>query len=133
MASIANIVVKKADGTTDITYTALQPSSGDGVPAVWRCESIGSAAGLRPTLTLSSKWNGPRTARRLDFVYQYPQVYTDTATGLSSVKNRAVISGSAVVPIEMPDSDVAEAIAQAFNLTDSALFTDSVKSGFSPT
>lgn len=133
MANMANIVVKKADGVTDVTFTALQPSSGDGVSAVWRCESVGSAAGLRPTLTLSSRWNGPRTARRLDAQVQYPQIYTDTATGLSAVRNRVVITVSAVIPVEMPDSDVAEAVMQAFNLFDSQLFTDSVKAGYAPT
>lgn len=133
MASMANIVVKKADGVTDVTFTALQPSSGDGVSAVWRCESVGAAAGLRPTLTLSSRWNGPRTARRVDAVFQYPQVFTDTATGLSAVRNRTVLNVSGVIPSEMPDSDLAEAINQCFNLFVSTLIKDSFKAGYAPT
>ncbi|DAD50928.1 coat protein [ssRNA phage SRR6049586_1] len=33
MPAIANITVKKNDDTTDIVWTAVQPSSGDGTPA----------------------------------------------------------------------------------------------------
>lgn len=133
MAQIANIVVKKADGVTDITFTALQPSSGDGVAAVWRSETVGSAAGHKPTLQMSSRWNGPRTARRVDISFQYPQLYTDSTTGLTAVKNRVPITVSAVIPSDMPDAEVGEAVAQAMNLVDSTLVVDSMKSGYAPT
>lgn len=133
MPNMADITVKKADGTTSITYTALSPSAGDNVPAQWRCESVAAAAGLRPTLTLVSKWNGPKTARRVDGNFQFPETVTDSTTSTTKVRNRIPISFSAVVPAEVPDTVVAEAVAQGYNLFASALVQSSVKSGFAPT
>lgn len=133
MPQIADIVVKKYDGTTNITYTALTPSSGDGTPAVWRSESAGTQANLKPALSLSSRWNGPRTARRVDASFMYPQQYTDTTTGLVLVKNKVIMNLSAVVPAEVPDTVLQEAVAQATNLFASTLFRSSVQAGFAPT
>jgi len=111
MPTMANITVKKSDGTTDVTFSALQGSSGDGVAAVWRCESVGTAAGHKPSVTMTSRWNGPRTARRVDASFMYPQIATDTATGLTSVVNKVPVTISAVVPVAVPDTVVAESIA----------------------
>ena len=133
MPSMANIVVKKADGATDVTYAALQPSSGDGVAAVWRNESAGTSSAVKPTVSMSSRWNGPKTARRVDVSYVYPHTYTDTNTGLVLVKDKVPVTLSAVVPAAVPDTVVAEAVAQAMNLLDSALFVESVKTGYAPT
>lgn len=133
MPTMANITVKKADGTTDVVYTALQGSSGDGVAAVWRNETVGSAAGHKPVVSMASRWNGPRTARRVDASFVYPQIATDTNTGLTSVVNKVPVTISAVVPAAVPDATVAEAIAQAINLFDSTLFVDSFKAGYAPT
>lgn len=63
MPSMANIIIKKADGTTDITYTALTPSSGDKVPAQWRVESIGTVAGNRPTFMIQTRFSADKQAR----------------------------------------------------------------------
>lgn len=133
MPSMANIVVKKADGTTDVTYTALQPASGDGVAAVWRNEAAGTSSAVKPTVSMSSRWNGPKTARRIDVSFVYPHTYTDANTGLALVKDKVPVTLSAVVPAAVPDTVVAEAVAQAMNLFDSTLFVDSVKTGYAPT
>lgn len=133
MPSMANITVKKADGVTDITFTALQPSSGDGVPAVWRSETVGTAAGHKPVVSVNSRWNGPKTARRVDFSFMYPEIFTDTGTGLTSVNNRVPITLSALIPTGVPDTIIAEAVAQAANLIDSSLVVDCMKSGYAPT
>jgi len=76
MPQIANITVKAANGTTDVVYTAMTPSSGDTTPAFWRAEGSGASASLRATFQLSSKWNGPKTARRVTGAFQYPQTAT---------------------------------------------------------
>lgn len=133
MPSMANLTVKKADGTTDITYSVLQPSSGDGVAAVWRSETVGSAAGHKPVAQVTSRWNGPRTARRVDFSFSYPQIYTDANTGLTSVSNKVPVTCSVVVPTSVPDSVISEAIAQAINILDSTLLVDCFKAGYAPT
>jgi hypothetical protein len=129
---MAAITVKKADGTTDIVYSNMTPSGGDKVPAVWRSESVGASANLRPTLQLVSEWNGPRTARRITASYQYPYTVTDSTTSTTTVKARIPFTIQGTVPAEVPDDIVAEACAQVANLFDSTLIQDSFKSGFAP-
>lgn len=133
MPNMANITVKKADGTTDILWTALQPSSGDGVSAVWRSETAGVQANVKPTFALASRWNGPRTARRLDYSILYPQKYTDSASGLDLVANRAILSGNFTLPTGIPDLIAAEAVAQSVNLLASALVKSCLQAGYAPT
>jgi len=133
MPQMANITVKKADGTTDIVYTALTPSSGDKVSAQWRSETAGTAASLRPTAELRSTFNGPRDARRLEFSYQYPYTVTDSTTSTTTVKARIPMTLVATVPTEIADTVVAEAINQGFNLLKSSLILDSFKIGYAPT
>lgn len=133
MPSMANIVVKKYDGTTDVTYTALSASAGDNVAAQWRSESAGSQSNAKPTLTVTSKHNGNRSARRIDIQYRYPQMATDSTTGLSTVVNQIPITVSVAVPLGAPDTVVQEAIAQGTNLLVSALVRSSIISGFAPT
>lgn len=133
MPNMADITVKKADGTTSIVFSALTPSSGDKVAAQWRSETAGAAASLRPTFQVRSEWNGPRTARRVDFSYQYPFTVTDTTTSVTSVKARIPFSGSMTIPAEIPDSVVAEGVAQGTNLLTSALIVSVFKAGYAPT
>lgn len=133
MASLANITVKKNDGTTDIVWTGVCPSSGDGVPALWRSETVGSAPGHKPTLELSTRYNGARTARRIDGKFIYPQIATDSTTGLTTVVNRVVANISMAVPDACPTTDINEAVSQMFNLLVSTLVKDSFKTGFAPT
>lgn len=133
MPAMADLTVKKADDVTNITYSSFQPSSGDGVAAVWRSETVGSAAAHKPTLTMTSRWNGPKTARRVEISYAYPQIYTDTNTGLVMVQNRIPFTLSGVIPVAVPDSDINEAVAQLTNLLDAALVNSCLKAGVAPT
>lgn len=133
MPSMANLVVKKYDGTTDVTYTALSASAGDNVAAQWRSESAGSQSNAKPVLTVTSKYNGNRSARRIDIQYRYPQMATDSTTGLSTVVNQIPISVSIAVPLGAPDTVIQEAVAQGTNLLVSTLVRSSIISGFAPT
>lgn len=130
---MADITVKKADGTTNIVFSALTPSSGDKVAAQWRSETAGTSASLRPTFGMQTQWNGPRTARRVQLEGQYPYTITDTTTSVTSVKARIPFQGTFTVPAEVPDAIVSEAIAQISNLVASALVQSSIKAGFAPT
>lgn len=132
MPTMANITVKKADGTTDVTYTAVCPSSGDGVAAVWRNDAGGASASLKATLTCSSKTNGSKTARQVELNFALPWGITDSTTGLTTVKNKVPIKVFAVVPLEIPDTVIAEAVAQATNLFSSALVRSTINAGYSP-
>lgn len=133
MPSMANITVKKNDGTTDIVWTAVCPSSGDGVPAIWRSETVGSAPAHYPALEMRTRYNGQKTARRVDFNFVYPQTATDSTTSLVSVVNRVPIQLSAAIPMNVPATVIAEAVSQAANLLASTLVKDAMKAGFAPT
>lgn len=133
MPSMANITVKKNDGTTDIVWTGVCPSSGDGVPAIWRSETVGSAPAHFPMLELRSRYNGQKTARRMDVNYVYPEIATDSTTSLVSVVNRIPFQLTAAIPQGVPATVIAEAVSQFANLLASTLLKDSFKSGFSPT
>jgi len=132
MAQIANITVKKNDGTTDATYTAVVPSAGDKTPAIWRNQSVGSAAAHRPELRVSSQSNGPKTARRVEATFVYPTTATGS-DGKVIVSDRLVFTGSWVLPQGMPDADINEAVSQGVNLLASTLMKDTLKSGYAPT
>lgn len=133
MPTMADITVKKADGTTDIVYAAMAPSSGDSVPAVWRNESGGTASAFKPTFSLLSKYNGPKTARRLTANYSMPQTATDSTTGLTSVVNTIPVQFTIALPVEAPQTAIDEAVHQLTNLLASTLVRSALKVGYAPT
>lgn len=133
MPQLANITVKKKDGTTDITYTGVVPSAGDKTPAIFRSNTVGASIGQRPELRITSQYNGDKTARRATIEFSYPSLYTETTTGRVLVARRLNFSLTASIPVDMPDSDVNEAVYQGFNLLAAALIKDSVASGYAPT
>lgn len=128
MANMADISVKKADETTSITYSQVAASAGDRTPALWKSTTVGSAPAHNPSASLSSRWNEKKTARRLDFMYSYPQTAT-AADGSVSIINVLPIEVSVVVPQGMPQTTIDEAIAQAMNLLASALIKTSFREG----
>ena len=132
MPNMANITVKKNDGTTDVIYTALVPSAGDRTPAVWKNQTVGTAMGHRPEFRVTSRDSGTGTARRLDVEYTYPMLVVGT-DGKTTIAEKAVFNGSLLVPKGMADTDVNEAVSQYVNLCASVLFKDSAKSGYAPT
>lgn len=133
MANAADIVVKKFDGTTDVTYVVYNGASGDGVKALWRSDSQGTTAAVRPQVTMWSRNNGQKTARRVDWEVSFPQSYTDTTTGLVSSRNRTVMNGSFLVPTGMDNGAAAEAAYQSANIVASPAFKTSFLYGFAPT
>lgn len=135
MPSMASITVKKNDGTTDIVFDQLTGSGGEGSPAVWR-QDTGAAAGLpvglRSTFKLSSKWNGPKTARQLSFELSFPYAVQDSTTTLYSAKDKVVYSGVITMPQAIPISSLNEAAAQGLNLLAATLIKQSVQAGYAP-
>jgi hypothetical protein len=136
MPAMANITVKKADGTTDIVYDALSASGGDGSPAVWRQDTGAVAAlpvGLRAAFKLLTTWNGPKTARQAKFNFVRPYAVQDSTTTLYSAKDRVVIDGIMTVPQAIPASEINEAIYQACNLLAATLVKQAASAGYAPT
>jgi hypothetical protein len=132
---MASITVKKFDGTTDIVYDALSASGGDGSPAVWR-QDTGAAAGLpvglRPTLKLSSTWNGPKTARQMKFNFVMPYAVQDSTTTKYSATDRIVADGIITLPQAIPAANINE-VYQLLNLLAATLVKQAVAAGYSPT
>lgn len=133
MPQIANLTIKKNDGTTDITYTGVVPSSGEKSPAIWRSLTVGTAAAHQPEFRMTSRANGTSTGRRFDVHAQYPTLVTSPADGRISVADRVVFDLSVLVPLNMATTDVNEAVSQLCNLLSTSLVKDSFKTGFAPT
>lgn len=132
MPNLANITIKKNDGTTDIVWTGKVPSSGDKNPALWKSDTVGSAPAFRPSFSLESMFNGTKSARRLNWEFRYP-VTTVDAGGKTVVANVAIGSGSFLLPQGMTDADLNEAVSQHANLLVSVLIKDCFKTGYSAT
>lgn len=131
MPALANITVKKADGTTDVVYTAVMGSSGDKTPAIWQNQTVGTMPAERPQLTLSSRANGGNTARRVDVSFFWPTT-TQDAGGNKVVDGRMNFSGSFLLPQNQPTATIKEQAYQCCNLLAAALVKASVDEGFAP-
>lgn len=120
MPSLADITVKKADGTTDIVWSGVQPSSGDTVPCVWISQTVGSALAHRPWMRIKSRDNANKTLRRIDGEVSFPETATG-ADSITRVVNTVNAKFDVGVPNGMADTAVAEAVHQTMNLFASAL------------
>jgi hypothetical protein len=133
MPAIANITVKKNDGTTDIIWTGVQPSSGDGTPATWKSQTVGTASAHQPELRLSARDANKGSHRLLRLTFQYPQIATNSTTSVTSVVQKAMATLEMEIPKAMASADVNEAVSQLTNLIDSSLVVSCLKEGYSAT
>lgn len=129
---MANITVKKNDGTTDVVYTALTPSAGDKTPAYWRNNTVGTAESHKPEMRMTSKPNGDLSSRAVSVNFSYPQTVTG-GDGKVSIAYRTNFTLTGSIPQGMTTADVNEAVSQFLNLCASTLVKDSFKAGFAPT
>lgn len=132
MAQATNLTIKKADGTTDVTYTVQTASGGDKSPAIWQELTASAVPSARPTLKVETSWNGAKTARRTDVRFEYPYAVTNS-DGTTTLVNRELFSGSWISPQDIPDNVAAEASAQGMNLLATALLKGTFASGYAPT
>lgn len=136
MPSMASITVKKSDGTTDIVFDAVAGSGGDNSPSVWRQDTgntAGLPVGLRSLFRMFSKWNGPKTARQVQFELVFPYAVLSNDTGLYSARDRVVFNGVCTLPQGIPASALNEAAAQIPNLIAASLTKSALAAGYSPT
>jgi hypothetical protein len=131
MPALADITIKKNDGTTDITYVGQQPSSGDGTQAVWRATSVGTAPSHAPELRLLARDGDNGKKRALRSTYVYPQIATNTTTGITAVTDRASFDGNWSFSKGMDQDDINEFASQIANLIASSLFKACIKGGYS--
>jgi hypothetical protein len=120
MPQLANITVKKADGTTDIVWTGIVPSSGDKTPAVWKSQTVGTTPGVRPELRVRSESNQAGTARRVKTSISWPSSVLDV-NGRPVVADRAVGDSTMTIPQNLTDTEINEFVHQYCNLLSSAL------------
>lgn len=131
MPNMADITVKKADGTTNIVWAQVNPSSGDTVAALWKSQTVGSTMLQRPSLRLwaNNASGGAQRSIRSALVYPILQV----ENGVTKVIGYCTQSSESKVFMNAPDADVGEFVEQGFNLLGSALVKSCVKAGFGPT
>lgn len=131
MPTLAAITVKKADGTTNVVYTAIAGSAGDQNPAVFRNDSVGTTVAERPTVLVKSASNGPRTARRVSVDFAWPTT-TQDAAGNKVVTGRMSGSTTVLIPQNQTAAVISEQCAQFCNLMAAALIRASFEEGYAP-
>lgn len=131
MSQISNIVVKKADGTTDYTYVAVSASPGDGGFAQF--EGQGPTRASKATLRMRSVWNKAKTARKVDASGMYPLVATDTTLGQPKVVSMVPFEFTFTLPSNVDDATAADAAAVQLNALGSTLFKNVCRTGYAPT
>lgn len=130
MPQMANITVKKADGTTDILWTAMAPAAGDKSSAIWRSNTVGASVAQRPELRMQSQGNSQGTQRVIKTNFVYPILATEN--GVVMIKGYVTQVTESKITLTAPDADAKEAVYQGFNLLSSALVKDAVQAGFAP-
>lgn len=116
MLAMADLTVKKNDGTTNITYTALKGNSGDKSTAMWRSETASPLVAGRPVLTLSPKGSVNGKFRLTDVALSYPETYVNSTTGLTAVRDVELLRATVTISTELADTTRDEAISQFLNL-----------------
>lgn len=130
MPSLSDVTVKKADGTTDITFSGLNPAGGDGIPAIFRSQTVGTVPGFKPEVRVLAK--AKKDERVVRLTARYPNVKT-----IEGVPTLASPGSKMTLEFQLDESqdqsDIDEASAQFLNFANSTLFKDCVKTGFPPT
>lgn len=130
MAAIANITIKKADGTTDVVYSALTGAPGDGTPAKWRNEDVTLPIGQRANLTAITKANGRENARQVQIRVRRPVVRS--VNSVPTLIGTIPFEINATLGEQYTQAEIDEAVAQALNFAAVAAIRDVFKTGYAP-
>ena len=132
MPNQADIVVKKADGVTNVTYVGVAPSAGDKTPAIWRLTAASPKLGFQPIFTMKTAPNANGTFRHANFAMTFPVIHTDTPTGLVVLDGNLSLDAHMSLDANLSTTDYNEAFAQFGNLIVSTLIRSSIGVGYSP-
>lgn len=133
MTQIANMTIKKADGTTDVLYTAARPSGGDKSPAVWENRTVGTAPAHYPSLRVTGQAGGNSgQIRRVQILFQWPFLVTD-ALGKKTISKTIPLRVDCPIDQNIDATDIAEAVHQFANLIDHADVKSQIVEGFAAT
>jgi len=130
MAIIANLTVKKSDGTTDVTFTAQNGAGSSQEPAFWQNTASSTVRSNRDGMTMRSHLNGTKQARRVDVQTSF--AVRRTINSVETVVGRIPVDFSVPIPEWATDAEVAEAVDQSINLIASVSIRTAIKSGFAP-
>lgn len=128
MPQMSNIV----SAAPAFTLVSLVPSSGDTTPARWRIEGAPSPLGM-PKLSIGSRYNGQKTARRVELQFEHPYYVMDLATDQLRLLHKIPFTVSAVLPDGVPTLTIHECVDRFAAIVNSALVKDVFKSGYAPT
>lgn len=130
MPAMANITVLDRAGA-NVVYTAVSPSAGDRIHAVWRANALSPIIGLRPHFKVVTRDNGKQNGRIIQGDLVFP------VTGLDGVNPivlaKVPLSFSGTLPTNVTATDVENAFVQFGNLIASALIRAVAAEGSSPT
>lgn len=129
MTIMSNITVKDI-ANQDVTYVALQRAAGDGSFAVWS-DTTNEIPIFRPTFKLSTKSNGPGTARRVSVDYRVPQLLQQPDNTFV-VRDTLIFTVSGIVPARIAEDEIEKAVALFTNLLKNSQVTDSLTTGQTP-
>lgn len=119
MSTIANITVKKNDGTTDVIYTAMEGRSGDN-PARWKAPALGATPLTQPELRIGQKSVNGSDKGKVIATFVYPFHVVNSTTGVTTIEDRELFrleyTGSNAIPQATRD----EAVSQGMNLLGSS-------------
>lgn len=128
---MGNLTIKKADGTTDVTFTMIAASAGDSSPALYRSVTTGQAPNRQDSLEVAGRWNGSHDVRRTTQKLIRSYNVTD-ANGVEKQASKVVVEITVASPSNVPQSHVDEAVAQSANLYKHADIQAACKAGYAP-
>lgn len=124
-----DIIVKDEDGA-DVTFRNIALAGSDGTPARWDVPASAESRGFRITAAMSSRDNGPKTARRLDINMVAP--VARTIEGQEVVTDKIPFSASIVLPNGLTDEEATHHVTLLLHFLASPAVVGSVASGFAP-
>lgn len=132
MPAATNMTIMKADGTTSINFNLVSGSPGDRQPAIWRCDTFSTVQGNRPVYTFSAK-GSQQGQRVMDTKLIYPELVTDSTTGITSVRLKHIASSVVTLNTSGTDTAMNEAVSQFMNLNKHPLILSAFLAGYGPT
>lgn len=109
MPSQTNLSTKKWDGTTAVTLTATQPSSGT-APAVWYYDNGATSKAFKPVLEYSVRRSATGKAARGLITLNWP-VVDSTVPLVPKVVSKALFEVRGVIPDDMSEAEIKDALA----------------------
>lgn len=129
MANIANLIVKKSDNVTNVTFNAVAGAASDGMAATWVNSLSSTIRANRSSLSMKAKLNGTKTARRVDVQAVFPIIRV--INSVETLIGRIPVDFSLPVPEWATDAEIAEAVDQSINLLTDTTVRAQIKSGTS--